>query len=174
MPTYGSLIKACNVVHRFDHCWVYWRERLEGRGMEPSEIVLGCMLDALVSNDSLETAAELMDEWKCRVNPKTKMYFIIIKGFAATHQSSQAMAMWREIREREIPMITVAYNALIDAQARVGAMDEVKILVTSIQPEWWKKRRHHFLLNCEGVLRTRRAQQSPRGSLGLPFYSSSF
>ena len=42
--------------------------------------------------------------------------------------------MWREMRERKIPMNIVAYNVFIDAQARVGAMEEVEILVTSMQP----------------------------------------
>ena len=100
--------------------------------MEPSDIVLGCMFDALVSNDSLEAAVELMDEWKCRVKPNTEMYIIIIKGFAATRQSFRAMAMWREMLERKIPMNIVAYNALIDARARVGVMEEVEILETSM------------------------------------------
>lgn len=62
------------------------------------------------------------------------MYSTIIKGFAATRQSSRAMDMWREMLELKIPMNTVAYNALIDAQARVGAMQEVETLVTSMQP----------------------------------------
>lgn len=134
VPTYGSLIKACSSMHRVDQCWVLWRQIVEERGMEPSDIVLGCMLDALVCNDSLEAAVQLIDEWKGRVKPNTVMYSTIIKGFAATRQSSRAMAMWREMLELKIPMNTVAYNALIDAQARVGAMEEVETLVTSMQP----------------------------------------
>merc|ERR1719420_225920 len=35
----------------------------------------------------------------------------------------------------QIPMNTVAYNALIDAQARVGAMDEVSTLVAAMEPD---------------------------------------
>merc|ERR1719276_536015 len=134
VPTYGSLIKACSYMHRIDQCWVLWRQIVDERGMEPSDIVLGCMLDALVCNDSLEAAVQLINEWKGRVKPNTVMYSTIIKGFAATRQSSRAMDMWREMLELKIPMNTVAYNALIDAQARVGAMEEVETLVTSMQP----------------------------------------
>jgi len=134
VPTYGSLIKACSCMRRVDQCWVLWNQIVTERGMEPSDIVLGCMLDALVCNDSLEQAVALINEWKGRVKPNTVMYSTIIKGFAATRQSSRAMAMWREMLELKIPMNTVAYNALIDAQARVGAMEEVETLVTSMQP----------------------------------------
>jgi len=134
VPTYGSLIKGCSSMRRVDQCWVLWRQIVEERGMEPSDIVLGCMLDALVCNDSLEAAVELINQWKGRVKPNTVMYSTIIKGFAATRQSARAMAMWREMLELKIPMNTVAYNALIDAQARVGAMEEVETLVKSMQP----------------------------------------
>jgi pentatricopeptide repeat protein len=134
VPTYGSLIKACSAMNRIDRCWVLWRQIVEERGMEPSDIVLGCMLDALVCNDSLEAAVQLLGEWKGRVKPNTVMYSTIIKGFASTRQSSRAMDMWREMLALKIPMNTVAYNALIDAQARVGAMEEVEILVTSMEP----------------------------------------
>jgi len=134
VPTYGSLIKACSAMHRIDRCWVLWRQIVDERGMEPSDIVLGCMLDALVCNDSLEAAVQLLAEWKGRVKPNTVMYSTIIKGFAATRQSSRAMEMWREMLASKIPMNTVAYNALIDAQARVGAMEEVETLVTSMEP----------------------------------------
>lgn len=103
--------------------------------MEPSDIVLGCMLDALVCNDALEEAVKLLNTWKHRVPPNTVMYSTIIKGFATSRQSARAMAMWREMRQMKVPMNTVAYNALIDAQARVGAMEEVETLVKSMEPD---------------------------------------
>ena len=140
---------ACSSMRRVVHCRVLWRQIMDARGIEPSDIVLGCMFDAFVSNDSLEAAVELMDEWKCRVKPNTEMHSIIIKGFAATRQSFRAMAMWREMLEQKIPIHTVAYNALIDAQARVGAMDEVETLVTSMQPNGCTPDVITFLYNCE-------------------------
>lgn len=39
------------------------------------------------------------------------------------------MDAWRDMRKEGIKMNTVVYNAVIDAQARVGAMDEVSELV---------------------------------------------
>jgi len=135
VPTYGSLIKAASSLKQVDKCWQFWRQITEDRAMEPSEIVLGCMLDALVTNDCLEQAESLLNQWKTRIKPNTVMYSTIIKGLATSRQSARAMDIWREMRAMKIPMNTVCYNALIDAQARVGAMDEVSTLVSAMEPD---------------------------------------
>jgi len=135
IPTYGSLIKAASSLKQVDRCWAYWRQIVDDRAMEPSDIVLGCMLDALVCNDNLEDAERLLNHWKTRVKPNTVMYSTLIKGFAAGRQSSRAMDMWKQMRELGVPMNTVAYNAVIDAQARVGAMEEVSTLVAAMEQD---------------------------------------
>lgn len=135
VPTYGSLIKAASSLKQVDRCWMFWKQIVDDRAMEPSDIVLGCMLDALVCNDRLDQAEALLKEWKNRVTPNTVMYSTIIKGLATSRQSARAMDMWREMKEMKVPMNTVAYNALIDAQARVGAMDEVSTLVSAMEPD---------------------------------------
>lgn len=43
--------------------------------------------------------------------------------------------MWRDMRKDGIKMNTVVYNCVIDAQARVGAMDEVSTLVETMGPD---------------------------------------
>jgi len=133
--TYGSLIKACSTLRRLDRCWELWKEMEEVRGMEPNEIVLGCMLDALVCNNGIEDAVELFWGWKGRLQPNTVLYSTLIKGFANAHQSDRAMSAWREMRSEGIQMNTVVYNTVIDAQARVGAMDEVSELVEAMEPD---------------------------------------
>merc|ERR1719310_1393705 len=42
--------------------------------------------------------------------------------------------MWKEMRDLGLTLNIVVYNALIDAQARVGAMDAVSELVESVEP----------------------------------------
>ena len=50
VPTYSLLIKAYGFLRRVEKCWELWQEMTEKRHFEPSEITLGCMIDALVSN----------------------------------------------------------------------------------------------------------------------------
>mmetsp|Transcript_44399 Transcript_44399/g.128480 ORF Transcript_44399/g.128480 Transcript_44399/m.128480 type:complete len:1076 (-) Transcript_44399:33-3260(-) len=133
--TYGPLIKACSTLQRIDRCWELWKEMEDRCGREPKENVLGCMLDALVCNERVDDAVNLFGSWKCRVTPNTVLYSTLIKGFANTHQSERAMAMWRDMRREGVKMNTVVYNAVIDAQARVGAMDAVSELVQAMEPD---------------------------------------
>lgn len=103
--------------------------------MEPSDIVLGCMLDALVCNDRLDDAVNLFYSWNKRVAPNTVLYSTLIKGFGNTRQPTRAMDMFHEMRNNGVPMNTVAYNALINSQAKVGAMDEVSCLVAAMEQD---------------------------------------
>mmetsp|Transcript_126431 Transcript_126431/g.393495 ORF Transcript_126431/g.393495 Transcript_126431/m.393495 type:complete len:931 (+) Transcript_126431:245-3037(+) len=133
--TYGSLIKACSTLKRVEKCWDLWREMDEQRGVEPNDIVLGCMLDALVCNSAVEEAMDLFAQWKRRVKPNTVIYSTLIKGFANTHQADRALGLWKEMRSSGIALNTVVYNAVIDAQARIGAMDEVSQLVEAMESD---------------------------------------
>jgi len=132
--TYGSLIKACSTVKRMDKCNALWHTMVEECAMEPNDIVLGCMLDALVCNDKTEAAVALLQKWKAKITPNTVMYSTIIKGFANSRQAARALDMWKEMCDLGLTFNTVVYNALIDAQARVGAMDAVSNLVESMAP----------------------------------------
>ncbi len=78
--------------------------------MQPADIVLGCMLDALVCNDAVDEALELprSGSRRCRrARPHPPA--------AARHGALRGM------RAEDNKMTTVAFAALFDAQARVGA-----------------------------------------------------
>lgn len=131
--TYGCLIKACGSLKRVDKSWEFWKKMTDDRALKPNDIVLGCMLDALVCNDRLEEAVTLFKRWQASVPASTIMYSTLIKGFANSRQASRAKDMWREMQAAKVPMNTVVYNALIDSQARTGLMDEVGLLLQSME-----------------------------------------
>jgi len=134
VPTFGTLIKAAALLKRIGQCWEFWR-RIEQRGMEPNDIVLGCMLDALVSNQEVDQAVDLLNKWKTRVPPNTIMVSTILKGFAVAQQCRRAMAMWKDMRAEGLKMNTIAYNAVIDVFARGGQMDAVSELVAAMESD---------------------------------------
>jgi len=136
--TYGPLIKACGTLKCVGKCWDLWHKMVDDRALEPNNIALGCMLDALVCNDHTEEAVTLFKKWQDRVSANTIMYSTLIKGFANSRQPSRAMDFWYEMRESKLPMNTVVYNSLIDSQARAGLMEEVSLLVESMEPDGCK------------------------------------
>jgi len=127
--TYGTLIKACSILKRLKQCWDLWYDMVTVRNLHPNDITMGCMLDALVCNNHVEDAVQLLNEWKGRVQTNAVMYSTVIKGFATLRQADRALELWREMRESGGLMNTVIYNVVIDAQARVGSMDAVSMLV---------------------------------------------
>eukprot|EP00929_Paragymnodinium_shiwhaense_P000447 TRINITY_DN100692_c0_g1_i1.p1 TRINITY_DN100692_c0_g1~~TRINITY_DN100692_c0_g1_i1.p1 ORF type:complete len:1002 (-),score=352.27 TRINITY_DN100692_c0_g1_i1:60-3065(-) len=134
MPVCGALIKACSTLNRLDQCWRLWLDTVERRGLQPNSITLGCMLDALVRNEQLEEAVKLYDDWSGTVPPNPIICSTIIKGFACTHQAGRAMKFWRSMQKQGVEMNTVVFNALIDSQARMGAVDEMMALLEAMGP----------------------------------------
>lgn len=133
LHTYASLIKACSVLQDVHRCRDIWKEMTERRGTEPTDIVLGCMLDALVSNDEVDEAVALFRQWKTTVGPNTVLYATLVKGFASKGRADDAMAMWREIRQEGCKMNSVLYNTLMDAQARLGGTNEIHELFDAME-----------------------------------------
>jgi pentatricopeptide repeat protein len=131
--TYGSLIKACSTLKQVHKCRELWQAMTEHRALQPNDIVLGCMLDALVCNECVEDALTLFNQWKATVPPNTVMYSTIIKGFANSRQSARAMDLWKEMKALKIEMNTVVYNSLIDSQARIGNIEEVSELIEGMR-----------------------------------------
>lgn len=137
---YGALIKSCSQLKRMNKCKEYWQDMVVERAMQPNDIVLGCMLDALVCNGLVGEAVDLFKEWKPKVGANMVMYSTLAKGFAVEGRAREAMEMWRGIQAEGAPMNTVVYNALIDAQARKGATAEVAdlfagMVVEGIKPD---------------------------------------
>lgn len=130
VPTYGSIIKAYANLKRPEKCWHFWNEMQGQRGLEPNDIVFGCMLDALVCNNQVDEAVKLFES--STLKPNAVLCSILVKGFTTTGQTQRAMSLWHEMRSKGVRMNTAACNAFVDAQARVGNMDEVLLIVEAM------------------------------------------
>merc|ERR1719269_558188 len=59
-PTYGSMIKAYGQAHDVERLWELWNEMTQ-REVRPTAITLGCMVDALVKNNAVGSAWDLVN-----------------------------------------------------------------------------------------------------------------
>jgi len=131
VSTCGALIRAASAVKDVSRCWRYW-EALEERGVKPSTIVVGCMLEALVSNGKVEQAVDLLNKWKKVSKPNAVMYSTVVKGMSNNRQSKRALGVLREMRTEGIEMTIAVYNAVLDAQARCGCMEGISEVVDAM------------------------------------------
>lgn len=136
--TYATLIRASGILKRMQRCRQLWAEMTELYGLEPNEVALGCMLDALVNSGGVVEGVALLRKWQGRVRANTVLYSTLIKGFTNIRNTKGADEMWRELCANDLPLNTMVYNAIIDAHARVGNMDEVTALLKSMEVDGCK------------------------------------
>jgi pentatricopeptide repeat protein len=133
--TYGLLIKASSLLKDTARCWVFWEEMTKLRRMEPNDITLSCMMDALIEGRNIEDAVAVFQEWKGKVSTNTIIYSTLIKGFASTGDADRAMAAYHDMRMAGFQMNSVCYTALIDAHARNGNMEQATALFQRMEED---------------------------------------
>jgi len=136
--TYGLLIKACAVLHRTQGCWEFWQEMVNKRNMQPNDVTLGCMIDALVEAHRIEDALGLFQEWKPKVECDTIIYSTLIKGFASIGDADRAMALFQDMRANKVQLNHIVFTALINAHAKNGLMKRAEQLVEEMEREGCK------------------------------------
>eukprot|EP00429_Kryptoperidinium_foliaceum_P030357 CAMPEP_0176152672 /NCGR_PEP_ID=MMETSP0120_2-20121206/77977_1 /TAXON_ID=160619 /ORGANISM="Kryptoperidinium foliaceum, Strain CCMP 1326" /LENGTH=1159 /DNA_ID=CAMNT_0017489687 /DNA_START=61 /DNA_END=3537 /DNA_ORIENTATION=+ len=127
-PTYGSLIKAYGQAGDVGCVHELWQQ-MEDNGVRPTSITVGCAVEALVSNNEVEAAYELvrkqLEDPERRGVVNTVAFSTLLKGFANAKQVDRVFAVYAGMRERGVPCHTITYNTILDACAKACAMDRV-------------------------------------------------
>mmetsp|Transcript_102229 Transcript_102229/g.284765 ORF Transcript_102229/g.284765 Transcript_102229/m.284765 type:complete len:1078 (+) Transcript_102229:112-3345(+) len=135
-PTYGSMIKAYGQAGDVARVQELWAE-MEERGVKPTSITLGCMAEALVTNNQAQEAWELihrqleLEERRGCIN--TVIYSTVLKGFAVNRRIDKVFAVYKEMRAKGIPCNTITYNTMLDACAKCCAMDHASQLLEDMK-----------------------------------------
>merc|ERR550537_1579108 len=137
-PSYGSLIKAYAHVGDVTQMWTLWHE-MGQRDVKPTAVTLGCMIDALVKNGSVNDAWDLVNQVYANIETRelvnTVIYSTILKGFAMEQDIQRVFLIFTEMTERAIPCNVISYNTMIDACARCWSMDRVPQLLEHMRKE---------------------------------------
>jgi pentatricopeptide repeat protein len=135
-PTYGSMIKAFGLARDVDQIRMLWKE-MNDKGVQPTPITLGCMVEALVSNRCTDEASDIVrglqqiEEQKHLLN--TVVYSTILKGYAASRRSDKMMSLYEEMRDLQIPCNTITYNTMLNAFAQNGTLAFVPKLLEDMK-----------------------------------------
>jgi pentatricopeptide repeat protein len=133
VTTVNTLMKAFNTLKRIDEVMELWRMMTEVRNLEPDSISIGCVTDALVSNDRVDEAAKFIKEQSKKYQMNTIHYSTLIKGFAINRNSAGAWQAYMDMKEAGIAPNLVTMNTLMDAFARAGKMRECAEVLEDIK-----------------------------------------
>jgi pentatricopeptide repeat protein len=130
------MIKAYGRVGDLEQLWELWNEMCDLK-LNPTAITVGCMVDALVKNGSVEDAwsllHDLLEDEERRASVNTVIYSTILKGFATAKQTNKVFMVYKEMRDRNVPSNTITFNTLLDACARGRSMDRVPQLLEDMK-----------------------------------------
>eukprot|EP00811_Abedinium_folium_P000870 NODE_1079_length_2618_cov_2.315536.p1 GENE.NODE_1079_length_2618_cov_2.315536~~NODE_1079_length_2618_cov_2.315536.p1 ORF type:complete len:854 (+),score=277.78 NODE_1079_length_2618_cov_2.315536:195-2564(+) len=135
-PTYGSVIKAYGHAGDVASVRQLWAQ-LSEQGVQPTPIMLGCMVEALVANGHADEAWDLVQEQLkdadlCK-NINTVVYSTVLKGFAAQRRIDRVFLAYQEMRSRDILCNTITYNTMLDACAKCCAMNRAPGLLEDMK-----------------------------------------
>lgn len=134
----SGLIKESGRSGDLGACWKAWN-KLIGEGGLPNEITVGCMVDALVSNQEVRQAELLVNEWKEKVRPNTVVYSTLIHGWAKQNDAKRALKVFNQMQAENVPCNAVTYNCMIHACVRVGdlqgSLDLLSTMKKRIRPD---------------------------------------
>lgn len=130
--TYGSVIRGYGFIRDLQGVWATWRG-MKMRNILPTSITLGCMVEALVTNDDIEAAYDLLQELVADERTKglvnSVIYGSLLKGFCRQKRFERVWNIYEEMSAQKMEFSIVTYNSLIDACARSGQMHRVQPLL---------------------------------------------
>jgi len=121
---YNTLMKGLALSDDLDEVFRL-RSRMQERGVEPTQVTYGILLDACVSRNDLESAAAVFHEMVtkgCTMN--TVLYTTLIKGFARAGRVDKAMEVYTHMREQsKVKPDTILFSVLIKSNCDDGRIE---------------------------------------------------
>ncbi|CAJ1353292.1 unnamed protein product [Effrenium voratum] len=134
--SFGSLIKAYGFVKDVAGAWNCWKE-MSVQHLKPTNITLGCLVEAVASNGDVDGAHELIQ--RLLEDPETKsqvnavIYGSILKGFSRKKRMDRVWDAFEEMKKHGIAPTLMTFNAILDGCVRNEEMSKVPELLSRMQ-----------------------------------------
>jgi pentatricopeptide repeat protein len=134
--TYGSIIRAYGLSRDIRGVWEAWNQMKTLR-ITPTPLVMGCLVEALVSNSDPESAYSAVQQ-ECLLAGTDKpvnavIYGTLLKGFAHQKKFHKVWEVYQEMHQSCINFSIVTYNTMIDACARCGEASKMQSILADMQ-----------------------------------------
>lgn len=130
--TVGSIIRAYGHDQDLEGVWATWND-MKAKNVIPSRITLGCMVEALASNNDPEGAYDVIQQ--ALAEPQTKglvnavTYSSVLKSFNHLKSFHRVWDVYDEMIREKVEFSVTTYNALLDVCARSGEISRAEPLL---------------------------------------------
>lgn len=128
--TFGSIIRAYGFVRDLKGVWSAWNE-MRSAGVLPTSITLGCMVEAVVTNDGPDAGLGLIRDVQAdgatRRLLNAVVYCSVLKGFAREKRFDRVWEIYQQdmrVEKEQLQFSVTTYNTLFDTCARSGNMKQ--------------------------------------------------
>ena len=134
--TFGSLIRVFGLAKDIEGPWDPWRT-MRSRQLTPTNVVTGCMVEALVANARPEAAFdlvhELQDEGLGTTAVNAACYGTLLKGFSRAKKIISMRMVDQEMLDRETEFTSVTYNTIIDECVRAQEFSRIPTILEDME-----------------------------------------
>jgi len=133
VAAYNALMKGLATNNDLDGA-LKLQARMQDRGVEPTQVTFGILLDACVNQGDLEKAGAVFQDMITRGCPmNTVLYTTLIKGLARAGRVDKAMEVYEHmVEEGTTKPDTIMFSVLIKANCDTGRMEEALHLLDSM------------------------------------------
>ena len=111
---------------------------MRSRQLTPTNVVTGCMVEAIVANEHPETVLELVHELQDEGLGTTAInaacYGTLLKGFSQEKRVDSLWMVPQEMLDKETEFTAVTYNTIIDECARAQEFSRIPYGRLRIEP----------------------------------------
>lgn len=134
--TYASIMKTYSQARDVQKVKQLWARMIEDK-VKILHGTLGCVVEALnahgLREESWAVVSKTWEDPEHRALANTSMYSCIVNSFTVAKQHDKVVAVYKEMKDREIPCNNVTFNTMLNAMARCGMMHELPQLLDDMR-----------------------------------------
>jgi len=132
--TYSIMIRGYGVAFNIQKA-VELYEEIKKNGMQPNDIIYGCLMNCAVRCSNLPLMVELFERMKENgMKPNAIIYTTLIKGFNKMKQYEKAFEIFEQLTsEDRNDSNIVVYNAILDVCVESAEFDKLKQIYSNLK-----------------------------------------
>lgn len=132
--TYSIMIRGYGVIYNIEKA-VSLYEEIKLNGMQPNDIIYGCLMNCAVRCSNLDLMIEIFERMKSQgMKPNAIIYTTLIKGYNKMKLFDKAFETFEQLSSEEKSKSNIViYNAILDVCVESGNFEKLKQIYNDLK-----------------------------------------